>query len=226
VFIIFAAFIKTFKKIIHPTATFNMGIASRKEREKEEMRRLILDAALRLFREKGYDGVSIRNIAEAIEYSPATIYLYYKDKSEILFALQYEAAALKRDHLLPVAQIENPWERLIEFGRRYIDFGMKHPDLYDLLFITLTPMESIENQECWTLGIASHSFFVETVQACVDARYFKSTDTETIAYTLWCHAHGLVSLFIRERMRMYPPEKREELARKSFDMIVRMAESL
>ena len=203
-----------------------MGITSRKEREKEEMRSLILDAALRIFREKGYDGVSIRNIAEAIEYSPATIYLYYKDKSEIFFALQYEAAALKRDHLLPAALVENPWDRLIEFGRRYIDFGMKHPDLYDLLFITRIPMESIENQDCWKLGIATHSFFVETVQACVDARYFKSTDTEVIAYTLWCHAHGLVSLFIRERMRMYPVEKRPELAKKSFDMIVKMAESL
>ena len=203
-----------------------MGITARKEREKEEMRRLILGAALRLFREKGYDGVSIRNIAEAIEYSPATIYLYYKDKSEIFFALQYEAAALKRDHVMPAAAIDNPWERLVDFGRRYVDFGMKHSDLYDLLFITRSPMESIENQECWTLGIATHSFFVETVQACIDARYFKSTDAETIAYTLWCHAHGMVSLFIRERMRMYPPEKREELARKSFAMIVKMAESL
>ncbi|HRI61854.1 MAG TPA: TetR/AcrR family transcriptional regulator [Saprospiraceae bacterium] len=203
-----------------------MGIISRKEREKEEMRQNILDAALKLFREKGFEGVSIRNIAEAIEYSPATIYLYYKDKSEIFFALQYEAAALKRDHVMPAAQIENPWERLIDFGRRYVDFGMKHPDLYDLLFITRIPMESIENQECWQLGIATHSFFVETVQACVDARYFKSTDTETIAYTLWCHAHGMVSLFIRERMRMYPPEKREELARNSFAMIVKMAEAL
>ena len=203
-----------------------MGITSRKEREKMEMRKRILDAALHLFRERGYDGVSIRNIAEVIEYSPATIYLYYKDKSEIFFALQFEAAAVKRDHLLPVADVESPWDRLIEFGRRYIDFGMKHPDLYDLLFITRTPMESIENQECWKLGVASHSFFVETVQACVDARFFKSTDTETIAYTLWCHAHGLVSLFIRERMRMYPEEKREALAKKSFDMIVKMAECL
>jgi hypothetical protein len=52
------------------------------------------------------------------------------------------------------------------------------------------------------------------------------TDTETIAYTLWCHAHGLVSLFVRERMRMYPEEKREELAKKSFAMVVKMAESL
>lgn len=203
-----------------------MGIIQRKEREKEEMRRLILDAALRLFRERGYDGVSIRNIAEVIEYSPGTIYLYYKDKSEIFFALQFEAAALKRDHLLPVANIENPWERLIEFGRRYIDFGMKHPDLYDLLFITRSPMEYIENQECWHLGLATHSFFVETVQACVEQRFFKSTDTDTIAYTLWCHAHGLVSLFIRERMRMYPEEKRQELAQKSFAMIVKMAENL
>lgn len=93
---------------IHFLLTPVMGIVQRKEREKEEMRRLILDAALRLFREHGYDGVSIRNIAEAIEYSPGTIYLYYKDKSEIFFALQFEAAALKRDHLLPVANIENP----------------------------------------------------------------------------------------------------------------------
>ena len=203
-----------------------MGIIQRKEREKEEMRRLILNAALQLFRERGYDGVSIRNIAEAIEYSPATIYLYYKDKSEIFFALQYEAAAVKRDYLLPVAAIEDPWERLVEFGRRYVDFGMKHADLYDLLFITRAPMEYIENQECWKLGLATHAFFQETVQACVDKRYFKSTDAETIAYTLWCHAHGLVSLFVRERMRMYPEEKRAELAEKSFAMIVKMAESL
>lgn len=203
-----------------------MGIIQRKEREKEGMRQLILEAALRLFREKGYDGVSIRNIAEAIEYSPATLYLYYKDKSEIFFALQYEAAAVKRDHLMPAAALENPWERLIEFGRRYVDFGMKHPDLYDLLFITRAPMEFIENQECWALGLATHAFFVETVQACVDQRYFKSTDTDTIAYTLWCHAHGLVSLFVRERMRMYPEEKRQALAQKSFAMMVKMAESL
>jgi AcrR family transcriptional regulator len=203
-----------------------MGISARKEREKVEMRRLILDAAHTIFREKGYDGLQIRMIAEAIEYSPATIYLYYKDKNEIFYALQYEAAAVKRDHLLPAMQIENAWERMIEFGKRYIDFGTKHPDLYDLLFITRAPMEHIENQECWSLGLAVHSFFTETIQACVDQRYFKSTDTETIAYTLWCHAHGLVALFVRERMRMYPEDRREVLAEKSFQMLIKMAETL
>ncbi|MEO6039292.1 MAG: TetR/AcrR family transcriptional regulator, partial [Saprospiraceae bacterium] len=195
-----------------------MGITQRKEREKEEMRQLILDAAHDLFREKGYDGVNIRQIAEVIEYSPATIYLYYKDKNEIYYALQFMAAAAKRDHLASAMAVENPWDRLIEFGRLYIDFGMQHPDWYDLLFLTRAPMEHIENQEGWQLGLATHSFFVDTVQACVDQRYFKSTDTEAIAYTLWCHAHGLVSLFVRERMRMYPEDKRRGLAERSFAM--------
>lgn len=203
-----------------------MGIIERKEREKAEMRRLILDTALRIFREKGYEGLNIRSLADAIEYSPATIYLYYKDKNELFFALQYEAAAIKRDHIIPAAGIADPWERLTAIGSKYLEFGFKHPDLYDLLFITRAPMEHIENQECWQLGMATHSFFTETVQACIEKGYFKSTDTETIAYTLWCHVHGVVSLFVRGRMRMYPEEKRTELAVKSYKMLVKMAETL
>ena len=68
-----------------------MGILERKEREREDMRRLILNAARELFLEQGYEKTSIRNIADVIEYSPATIYLYYKDKNELFFALHEEA---------------------------------------------------------------------------------------------------------------------------------------
>ena len=67
-----------------------MGIAERKEREKQEMRTLILSTATNLFVERGYDSVSMRNIAEAMEYSPATIYLYFKDKNELLYTLSEE----------------------------------------------------------------------------------------------------------------------------------------
>lgn len=67
-----------------------MTIAARKQREKEEMRALILDAARKIFLEKGYEHTSIRNIAEKIEYSPGTIYLYFKEKDEIFHALHEE----------------------------------------------------------------------------------------------------------------------------------------
>jgi AcrR family transcriptional regulator len=203
-----------------------MSITERKEREKAEMRQLILDGAHRIFKEKGYDGLNIRAIAEAIEYSPATIYLYFKDKNEIYFGLQYEAAKAKKEHFEPVTHIEDPWERLKAFGQRYIEFGLQYPDWYNLIFITRAPMDHIENQASWQLGISVHQFFVDTVQACVDHRYFKSTDAETIAFTLWCYAHGVVSLFIRERMRMYPEPRRLEILQKSYPMLVKMAETL
>jgi len=64
-----------------------MSIIERKKREKEEMRRTILDAAKEIFLEKGFRSASIRNIAEKIEYSPGTIYLYFDDKDAIFHAL-------------------------------------------------------------------------------------------------------------------------------------------
>jgi len=60
-----------------------MGIAERKEKQKLEIRKLILDASMKLFIDEGYDNVTIRKIADLIEYSPTTVYLYFKDKDEI-----------------------------------------------------------------------------------------------------------------------------------------------
>jgi AcrR family transcriptional regulator len=67
-----------------------MGIVERRQREKQQMRRQILDTAMDLFIENGYEEVSIRRIADHIEYSPATIYLYFQDKDDILFVLHEE----------------------------------------------------------------------------------------------------------------------------------------
>ena len=67
-----------------------MGIKERKEQEKSEMRELILKTAMNLFLDKGFENITIRHIAEKIEYSPATIYLYFKNKDEILYTLRRE----------------------------------------------------------------------------------------------------------------------------------------
>ena len=56
-----------------------MGILERKEKQKLEIRKLILDASMKLFVEEGFDNVTIRRIADLIEYSPTTVYLYFKD---------------------------------------------------------------------------------------------------------------------------------------------------
>ena len=71
-----------------------MAIKERKEREKQDMRNLIIESATQLFLKQGYDKTSIRSIAEDIEYSPATIYLYFKDKDEIFYVIHENAFAL------------------------------------------------------------------------------------------------------------------------------------
>ena len=74
-----------------------MGIKERQERDREAVRRAILDAARDLFVSEGYQNVSIRKIAERIEYSPAAIYGYFPSKDDIFFALAEEGFRLLGD---------------------------------------------------------------------------------------------------------------------------------
>src|SRR5215475_12023730 len=81
-----------------------MGIKERQERDREAVRRAILDAARDLFVSEGYGNVSIRKIAERIEYSPAAIYSYFPSKDDIFFALAEEGFRLLGDPGLIEAQ--------------------------------------------------------------------------------------------------------------------------
>src|SRR6476620_8812380 len=82
-----------------------MGIKERHERDREAVRRSILDAARELFVTEGYENVSIRKIAERIEYSPAAIYGYFPSKDDIFFALAEEGFRLLGN---PAALSEGP----------------------------------------------------------------------------------------------------------------------
>src|SRR5882757_5859147 len=108
-----------------------MGIAERKEKQKTEIRKSILDASMKLFVEEGFSNVSIRRIAEIIEYSPTTIYLYFKDKDEIFFNLHEIGFQKMQEMNKDLDVIENPMERLRKMGENYIRFGMENPEYYD-----------------------------------------------------------------------------------------------
>src|SRR5712671_6727829 len=75
-----------------------MGIRERQTRERETVRRAILNAARSLFLAKGYANVSMRKIAEQIEYSPGAIYSYFASKEDIFFALAEEGLQCLRAH--------------------------------------------------------------------------------------------------------------------------------
>jgi len=180
-----------------------MGIADRKEREKLEMKRLIMDAAMRMFVEAGYEKTSIRNIAEKIEYSPATIYLYYKDKDELLYDVQAQGFSQLLEIFQQKATDKDPFKRLAQMSKAYVEFGMEHPDIYDLMFIIRAPMNKIEEEGTkWVNGDACFQYLLVTLEECMEKGLIKFTDKMVGALSIWSMLHGLVSLNVRCRMKV------------------------
>ncbi|MCU0352239.1 MAG: TetR/AcrR family transcriptional regulator [Cytophagales bacterium] len=177
-----------------------MGVTERKAREKEELRSLILEAAMRLFAEKGVENVTIRNIADAVEYSIGTIYVYFKDKNAILHALHTKGFAELRSRFLVLMHVNNPMERLKAAGHVYIQFAHENPEMYNLMFSIIAPMDFIEtwNNE-WNEGQATFSFVRDMVQDCMKIGYFGGHSALPLAYMIWSMVHGMCSLVISRR---------------------------
>src|SRR5699024_8917870 len=112
-----------------------MGIQERKEKYKEDLKRKILDAAIRLFTKQGYEATSIRKIAAEIEFSPTTIYLYYKDKLDIVYALHQEGFRRLGEQFKALQTVDHPFERLKAMGRTYIQFALENKAFYELMFV-------------------------------------------------------------------------------------------
>ena len=183
-----------------------MGIQERKEQEKSEMRGLILKTAMNLFLDKGFENITIRNIAEKIEYSPATIYLYFKNKDEILFVLRREGFEKLYEHQRSSLKLNDPLKRLHKHGEAYIQFALENPEYYDLMFMMRGPVETQETNDC-DIGLKSYELLKTNVEECMEAGLFPRTNIDVAAFSLWSYVHGIASLIIRGRGIMFPEER-------------------
>ena len=197
-----------------------MTISNRKERQKEELKGKILQAARELFMQKGFEDTSIRSIAEKIEYSPTTIYLYFKDKDAVFCELHREGFALLNQYFRPLTHVSDPYERLKAINKAYISFAMENGEFYDLMFIINAPMKSIKKDESdWEEGKRAFAFLVNTIQECLDKGYFKGMQPEVLAFTVWSMVHGIASLEIRNRCPVVEDLNEKDLARKASNMV-------
>jgi AcrR family transcriptional regulator len=186
-----------------------MGIAERKEKQKNEIRQLILDASMKLFVEEGFESITIRKIAELIEYSPTTVYLYFKDKDEIFYALHDMGFEKMSEFNKNLDSIKNPLVRMHKMGENYLRFGMEYPEFYSLMFINGEPMKKISELGCdWKPGDAALGRLKETVTECMEKGYLAKGDPYLVSLAVWGFVHGLVSLAIRQRMEKIVPDEK------------------
>jgi AcrR family transcriptional regulator len=178
-----------------------MGVKERREREKSETRDKILDAARELFVTEGYEGVSMRRVAEKIEYSPTAIYVHFTDKNELFHELCRQDYARLSEVFQSSAMSTDPVERLKQIGRTYIDFGLQHPNHYKFMFMTPHPPLEPDEEERELMGnpeVDAYAFLKWSVQQAINGGRFRKElmDAEIISQTLWAAVHGVISLNI------------------------------
>jgi TetR/AcrR family transcriptional regulator len=117
-----------------------MVTARRKEKEKERRRNDIIDAAEKSFFERGYDNVSMDDVAKAAELAKGTVYLYFKNKESLFFAVALRGARILTDMFEEVLEGGGTGaERLYGTGVSYYRFYKEYPDYYKLFIYSQSP---------------------------------------------------------------------------------------
>jgi AcrR family transcriptional regulator len=178
-----------------------LGLKERQEREREAVTRAILDAARDLFVSHGYQDVSIRKIAERIEYSPAAIYSYFPSKDDIFFALAEEGFRLLFSSAGPRTDVADPLDDIRSMFWHYYEFSKAHAEYFALMFLDRSvPRISRDWERFGFVGEMKH-VMATRIQRAIDAGAFPASTSPDIVFRILLTAvHGAATMRLCDRM--------------------------
>jgi AcrR family transcriptional regulator len=198
-----------------------MGIKQRHEREREAVRRAILDAARDLFVREGYANVSIRKIAERIEYSPAAIYGYFPSKDDIFFALAEEGFRLLYGDPARFAEIDvlPPLERIRTIFWRLYEFSTEHPQYFALMFVDRTVPRISREYERFQFARQMKERLIQQIERCARDGFLPRDIPPGAAFRLL--STGLIGVAVlRLSERLGPDEDADAMARDALEVAI------
>jgi TetR/AcrR family transcriptional regulator len=177
-------------------------IAERRVEEKERRRGEILDAAEALYAKEGWDQVTVDQVARGARLSRALVYVYFKDKEEILFAIGERAMGLLRDRFI-AASASNAlgMEKIEAIGRAYMAYAFEFPHYFDFCSrfnarSGSAPDPGLHDLACRECGDEAIGVLVRAIeQGIADGSVRPSVGAPMmLAVTLWSFTHGLIQL--------------------------------
>lgn len=170
-----------------------MGIAERKQRQKEEVRAAILHAAWEVVQKEGWQALSIRKIADAIEYSAPVIYDHFANKEAILAEFTRRGFRLLNEELTRARdRFANPEQQIEAMGYAYWKFAFTHKEYYQLMYgLGMPGCETVKQiNELATFT----ELILEPIRKLIAASGKTSADPYLKLHTLWSTLHGLISI--------------------------------
>jgi AcrR family transcriptional regulator len=197
-----------------------MGVKERQEREKQALREAILAAARDLFLTEGYGNVSMRKIAERIEYSPAAIYSYFENKDEIFFALAEEGYRRLADRVNTVLSgVSDPLDALRRALWGFYEFSKEHPEYFHLMFMDRSVPSLAQDIERFEFFQHTTARGEAAIRALVDRGTFQNTiDPAAALHVLWAALIGPAALAVGKRLG--PGENPDALARDILESVL------
>jgi AcrR family transcriptional regulator len=193
-----------------------MGSIARRTRQRDRVRRTILTAARDLAASAGYDRVSMRKIADRIEYTAAAIYSYFPNKEAILLALAEDASRRLAQHLDAVADDADPLTRLRDRVWRFYTFSKSHPEDFKLMFIERSVAGTEQRYERF-LRTTSARAEVD-VRGCIAQGQLRKTVDAAAALRLLCA--GMLGAAMMRRTRGYDVTDADVFARQLLDILL------
>ena len=185
-----------------------MGIAERREREKEQRRSDIVDAAERTFFSKGIAIATMDDVAEAAELSKGTLYLYFRNKEDLYLAIILRAISVLQERFASAANSQTKGlEKIEAIGRAYFSFYKDHPDYYNAMlffesYIVDPDTDPGYGVECANQSNKTFAICAAAVQAGIDDGTIRAdVDPMKTALTLYGLSTGLLQIIsIKGRM--------------------------
>jgi AcrR family transcriptional regulator len=178
-----------------------MGTTARKDREREAVRRSILNAARELFVTEGYRNVSMRKIAERIEYSPAAIYSYFENKDDIFFALAEEGFQLLFATPMPEVDPRAPLDAVRAIIWHFYSFSKTHPEYFDLMFVDRSVPRISRDWERFGFVLEGKRACAGVVRQCIDQGLFPgATDPYAVFRLLSTAVYGAAVFRLTARL--------------------------
>ena len=193
-----------------------MGIRERQTRERDTVRRKILNAARTLFLNEGYANVSMRKIAEQIEYSPGAIYSYFTSKEDIFFALAEEGLQFVRTHCAAASHASAPLDRVRDVFWRFYTFSKEQPEYFSLIFVDSAVPRISRDWERFSSMRELRADIEHDIQQCIDQGVLPGVESPgAIFRILWTAAYG--AAVFRLSQRLAPGEDSDALAHDLLD---------
>jgi len=177
-----------------------MGTRERQARERQAVARAILDAARDLFVSEGYANVSMRKIAERIEYSPAAIYRYFSSKDDLFFALAEEGFRLMAERVKPLREVADPLEAVRHLFVAFYEFSRARPEYFALMFLDRTVPRISHQYERFAFVRDTRQELIDRLHEAVDAGTLPADLQPEAAFNvLVASVHGVAVMRLCDR---------------------------